>query len=441
MRSVFLTAVFLYLILLGFSYPFVAGLAYIWIDIVKPQYLAYSLINGLPVSMIASIVAILAYLIKGDKASLKFTAVMYLLCIFAAWVTFTTINADPRIFSWEKWNWAFKVIVFTIFIPLIFRTRIQLEALILTILFSVTTVSFSAAVKTALGSGGYGVLAIMGGGNSGLSESSTLAAVCVMQLPLMHYVYNHSVIFAGNRLFKILILLTAVSSILAVVGTSARTGLIAGALLLLSYLLRSKRKFIWCIALVAALGVVQSLNLEDTAWGSRMSTINSPNQDSSASGRIKVWEWTLGFAAENPLGGGFDAYKLNRIASVNERGITYYEPGVFRGKAFHNIYFEVLGEQGIVGFTIYIAILMLTILRLRRIRLMARHQTELAWSGDLALRLRDALAVLMVSGMFIGIAYQPYIFYLVAITVSLGHILPNDKKLAITSAENAKYPT
>lgn len=438
MRSAFLTFVFLYISILGLSYPFVAGMAYIWIDIVKPQNLAYSIINSMPLSMIASVVALTAYLIKGEKDSFKLTPMMFLLCFFGAWMTFTSFNADPRIEPWIKWDWAFKVVVFTVFMPMIFRSRLHLEALILTIICSVATVSLSAGIKTAMGGGGYGVLAIMGSGNAGLSESSTLAAICVMQLPLLHYMYKHSIFFEDNWLFKAFILLVTTTTILAVVGTSARTGLVAGAVLLLSYFLRSRKKITWCVILMIVLGAAQSLNLEDSAWGSRMSTINSYNNESSASGRIKVWEWTVDFVAENPLGGGFDAYKLNRIASVHDNNITYYEPGVYRGKAFHNIYFEVLGEQGIVGFGLYIAILLLTLLRLRRIRISVKSQSDQAWASDMALHLRDSLIVLMVSGMFIGIAYQPYIFYLVAITVSLGQLFVPQKGPVTISIKNAK---
>jgi len=438
MRSAFLTAVFLYLILLGLSYPFVAGLAYIWVDIVKPQYLAYSIINGQPLALIAAVTALVAYLFRGEKGSFKFTHVMLLLCFLGGWMTFTAFNADPRIQSWIKWDWAFKVVMFTVFIPMIFRSRVHLEALILTILFSVATISLSAGVKTAMGGGGYGVLAIMGGGNAGLSESSTLAAVCVMQLPLLHYVYNHTVIFRESKLFKLLILLIASTTILAIIGTSARTGVIAGAFLLLSYLIRSKHKILWGILLALAFGIAQTQDLANTAWGSRMSTINSYDKESSASGRIKVWEWTLEFVAENPLGGGFDAYKLNRIASVSSSGaITYYEPGILDGKAFHNIYFEVLGEQGFIGFAAYMTILILTLLRLRKIRIYADEHAEMAWANDLAIKLRDALTALMVGGMFIGIAYQPYIFYMVAITISLGQLLLNESAATNTSKENA----
>jgi putative inorganic carbon (HCO3(-)) transporter len=437
MRTVFLTAILSYMLVLGFSYPFIAGLAYVWIDIVKPQDLAYFLINGWSLSLIASVVAVLSYVFARHKKSFKFTPEICLLIIFAAWMTYTSFHADPRLFSWNKWDWAFKVVIFTIFISVVFRSRVHFEALILTIIFSVATISFSSGVKTALGGGGYGVLAILGGDNSGLGESSTLAAVCVMQLPLLHYVYKHSIIFPRNRLFHFFIWMIVAITILTIVGTSARTGLVACVFLLLCYLLRSKRKLIWSLVIILAMGIFLTVDLGDTAWGSRMSTIDSYNQDSSALGRLKVWQWTLNFIAENPLGGGFDAFKLNGISKVTEEAVEYYEPGVINGKAFHNIYFEVLGEQGIIGFAIYISLLVMTLLKLQKTRVFGGDNVEFAWARDLALRLRDALLTLLVSGMFIGIAYQCYIFYLIAITISLRQLLPKVHTLANPSTDYA----
>jgi putative inorganic carbon (hco3(-)) transporter len=75
----------------------------------------------------------------------------------------------------------------------------------------------------------------------------------------------------------------------------------------------------------------------------------------------------------------------------------------------------------------------MTLLKLQKMRVFGGDNVEFAWARDLALRLRDALMILLVSGMFIGIAYQSYIFYLIAITISLRQLLPKVHTLARTS--------
>lgn len=423
MRGAFLAVILSYLFMLGFSYPFVAVLAYVWIDIVKPQVLAYNIITNIPVALIAAVIALMSYLIRSDKKNgARFTPVMGLMIFFAAWITFTTANADPHIDSWHKWDWAFKAVIFSAFIPLVIRTRVHIEAFLLTMLLSIATISFATGVKTALGGGGYGVLGIMGVANSGLSESSTLAAVCVMQLPLMHYLYDHSVIFPRSRLFKAGIIGLAIVTMFTIVGTGARTGLVAAGVLLLLYVLRSRHKLKFAIVLAIAFGIFQQMDLSDTAWGRRMSSIGTYNEDSSASGRIEVWKWTMDYAAGHPLGGGFDAFRLNRIANVSPLGIHYHDAELYRGTAFHNVFFEVMGEQGLVGFGVYMAMLILTFLKLRQVRKRCKGDPDLVWCYDLATKLRDALAIILFGGMFIGIAYQCYILYLIVLTVSLGQL-------------------
>jgi putative inorganic carbon (HCO3(-)) transporter len=39
----------------------------------------------------------------------------------------------------------------------------------------------------------------------------------------------------------------------------------------------------------------------------------------------------------------------------------YYPEGQLRGKAFHSIYFEVLGEQGIPGFVMYFSMILISL--------------------------------------------------------------------------------
>jgi hypothetical protein len=48
MQSLFLSAVFAILMFAGFAAPFVSALGFVWVDIVRPQQLAWSIINDKP---------------------------------------------------------------------------------------------------------------------------------------------------------------------------------------------------------------------------------------------------------------------------------------------------------------------------------------------------------------------------------------------------------
>jgi probable O-glycosylation ligase (exosortase A-associated) len=420
MQSLFLTAVFSSLMFMGFTAAFAAALGFVWVDIVKPQQLAYSIINDLPLSLVAALTTLFLFAAKDKKFAPKFGAILVLIALLTVWITFTASLSDFPTRAWAKWDWASKVLIFAILIPYIFRSRVQIEAFILVLVFAASTIFFSAGIKTLLGSGGYGVLAIMGSGNTGLAESSTLALVCVMLIPLVVFVMRHSLLLPKSKLMTGLFVGIIITALAAVIGTSARTGVIAVVVLCVLSILKSKKKLWWFAGIGIAALVVMNLDLSSTRWGARMSTIESYNADSSALGRLKVWEWTLNFVGSHPLGGGFDAYMYNRIAAVSSDGIVQYLPEwQVGGKAFHSIYFEVLGEQGIFGFALYFSIILLTLLTLRRIKKTWRNHAGMAWVVALSDALTAAILVFLAGGAFVGIAYQPYIFYMVSLTVAI----------------------
>lgn len=405
---------------MGFSAAFGAALGFVWVDIIKPQSLAYSIIAHWPLSFITALFMLGQYAINDRKSPPRFGALLVLISMFAIWITITTKMSTVPVHPWEKWDWVFKVMVFAVLIPFIFRSRIQIEAFILVFVFSAATIFFSAGIKTMLGGGGYGTLAVMGGGNSGLAESSTLAMVCAMLIPLIIYVMRHNLLFPKNRFMTCLFVGIIITSLATVVGTSARTGLIALGVLYVLMVLKSKKKVLLIGAAALAGIVLMNLDLSSTPWGSRMSTIETYNQDSSALGRIAVWKWTIEYVQSHPLGGGFDAYAHNRISSVSDDGvISYYPEWQLAGKAFHSIYFEVLGEQGFPGFAMYAAMIIITLLELRRLKKQWRDHAGMAWVVALADALTSSILVFLAGGAFVGIAYQPYIFYMIGLTVAI----------------------
>ena len=89
------------------------------------------------------------------------------------------------------------------------------------------------------------------------------------------------------------------------------------------------------------------------------------------------------------------------------------------GKAFHSIYFEVLGEQGIPGFVMYLAMSIITLRKLSRLKKQWRDHMGMTWLSALADALINSITVFLVGGSFVGIAYQPYIFYMIGLTVAI----------------------
>ena len=210
----------------------------------------------------------------------------------------------------------------------------------------------------------------------------------------------------------------SVVAIAAAVGTFERTGLIGMAVVGGGLWLRSRRKLTFgLIALVAGAGV---MFLTSDAWNQRISTIKDYNKEGSALARILVWKWTLDYTASHPFGGGFNDYVFDRIELPTPNGGP---PFVRNGVAFHSIYFEVLGEQGYLGLGIFAGLIGLTFRNLQRVANKAKKMTDLKWARELAYALQVSLITLLACGAFVGIAFQPMLYYLFGISACLAENL------------------
>lgn len=415
--------------------PFIAVLGYVWVDIFQPQQAAYSIFSSFPPSLLMAIFAIaipLAYqVLRPPKDKTIFT----LICIFALWTCLTTLWAYVPLAAWAKWDWAFKVMVFAAFLPWVVRTRLQIEALVHVYCLSMSVHIVAAGTKTILTGGGYGLVLGVVNQNSGLGEGSTFATASLMTLPLCTYLAKYNTIIPAWLQPKYLYFSIATLALIAALGTFARTGLIGLAVLGVGYIFVTKRKAtaVTCMVLVA----IAVAYLGSDAWRDRMSTIQNYNSEESAFGRILVWRWTWEFVLDHPVGGGFDVFRLNEILHydpVNDRYTTA------KAKAFHSIYFEVLGEQGFPGLIIYLMLLGATAMKLFNMRRAADTQLNPEWSKDLAGTLLLSLTILSLCGLFIGIAYQAIVFYLFALTSALySATKENDQPMSDIHARSSSH--
>ena len=406
MKSIFLSSVFLIFLVSGFISPFVLGLGYIWVDLVVPQRLAYSIINQMPLSFIIFIATFIAYILLDRKNIPKINGALVLLVLFTIWISMTTTWAFVPDAAFSKWNWAVKSVGFGIFVPFLFRSRVQIESAFAVINFSAASLYISIGIRTFIDGGGYGISTA---GNTGLNESSTLSLICTMLIPINLYFSKNSLLFGDNNKSKILYYSLILFSTSTSIGTFARTGFVSMLALSVFLFLGYKEKRIRLLILMIIFALFISIIVPD-AWISRMSTMESDTLDESALQRLAAWAWTLDFVADFPFGGGFDVYRINQ-------GV--YFGTEIRGRAFHNIFFEVLGEQGYLGLFLYLSLYIWVLINLYRLEKSTKNIPDLHWIYMLSRFLFMSFVVYAVGGLFVGIAYQPIFYYFLGLTISL----------------------
>ncbi len=432
MRDLYVALIYVAMLGIGFTAPFLLSLAYVWVDTFSPQSIAPDILGLIPASMIVAVLAIGSYVVAAPRKTPP-PVTSWLLLAFAVWVTLSTaIWAELPGPAWEKWNPAFKTLCFAAFMPLVFRTRVQIEAALQIYVFSLAVHYVPGGIKTMLGGGGYGRTLGVVSGNSLLTEGSTLCAVTVMLVPILLFLREHNVLLPRFKLLRNGYFALAACAVATAIGTYERTGLVGMAVMGGGLWLRARRKLLY--GLVGAAAAVTILLTTSDAWTSRISTINDYNNESSALARILVWRWTVDYVNHNPLGGGFNSYMIDTITLPDQDG----QPGEIRhGVAFHSIYFEVLGEQGYFGFILFLSIAAYTFYILQRVAGTARRSDDLLWAGDLARALQVSLLSFMVCGAFIGVAFQPMIYFLFAISACLAR---NVRSAATTPLATATAP-
>lgn len=414
------------LLALGFKRPFLWVLAYCYVDIVAPQKVSWHLLASLPLSLIVFAAAFGGWLLFDAKEGSRFTYRQALLCLLLVYCGYTTLVADFSEEAATKWAWVWKALVFAIFLPLTLRTRLRIEAVTLVMVLSAGAIIISGGIKTALGGGGYGSLALLVDNNTGLYEGSTLAMAAIAIIPLIVWLARHGTIFPRHWTVTLFALALTFACLLIPVGTEARTGLLCLGVLAVLALRTAKRRFLYMA--LGALALLAAIPFLPKSYTDRMNTIENHKSDESAGTRLAVWAWTWDYARDHPLGGGFEAYRGNKIryqrkvtevsGAAAEVESAYVEDA---GRAYHSGYFEMLGEQGWPGLILWLWLQASGLWQMERIRWRWRNRTgpDEQWQAPLANALQLSHVAYLVGALFIGIAYQPFILMLIGVQCGL----------------------
>ena len=433
MRDLFLLGYLVALLAVALRRPFLFTLAYIYVDTVSPQRLSWFLLNRIPLSLILAALAMGAWVIADRKDGLRFTMRQGLMLLMLAYAGVTTLHADFPVEAAVKWDWAWKAVAFAVFLPFTLRTRLRIEATLLFLTLSAASIIITGGIKTVLSGGGYGVLNLMVDNNSGLYESSIISTVSIALIPIIWWLMRHGTIFPPDWRVKAFGAGLIFACLLIPVGTEARTGLVCIALLAVLMLREVKRRFLY-IALLGTLGLC-AIPLLPSSFTSRMQTIEGYQGDQSAGTRLAVWGWTLDYVKDHPFGGGFGAYRQNRVQvnltdaqasgaveSIDSRTVED------AGRAWHSSYFEMLGEQGWPGLAIFLAIHVIGLVRMEIARRRYRGREDLPWAAPLATALQHFHLIYLVGGAFVQTAFQPFGWLVIGVQIGFDNWLAKREK-------------
>ncbi len=230
-----------------------------------------------------------------------------------------------------------------------------------------------------------------------------MALVLAMLIPLIRYLHLQ----ATQQWVRTGLASAMVLSGVAAIGSQSRGGLLAMAAMGLFLWFKSRHKFVTGIYMVIAVLIMAAVMPQE--WYDRMHSIQNYQQDESALGRINAWHTAFNVAKDRVTGGGFEMFRPPTFRQ--------YAPEPFRVHDVHSIYFEVMGEQGFIGFGMFILLAVFAWLRANQVIRVCKNDPERKWAADLAAMIQVSLVGYGAGGAFLGLAYFDLTYHLMIILV------------------------
>lgn len=406
MRDLILLFAFVAIIPFIFKRPVVGALAYALVSLMNPHRLTYGFAHNFPFAMYLCIMTLVAIVISSEKKRIPMSPPVVVLLLFCTWYTLATFFAQLPDAAWIDWDRISKIMLMIFVTILTVRTASDVKLLALTVALALGFWGVKSGIFVILSGGGRGLL---GPSSSFIADNNTLALALVTITPLIAYLITQ----VDSKWLKRGVMAMAGLTALAAIGSYSRGALLGAVAMGFFLWLKSNQKL--KIGLAFALLVPVVLFNMPEEWMGRMQTIETYEEDASATGRINSWMFAIRIASEFPLGGGPNVYSpyMFRI----------YAPDPDRFYDAHSIYFQVLGELGYVGLAIFLALFAATWRTGTRVIRHCQGQPDLAWASMLARMCQVSLIGYLTAGAFLTLAYYDLIYYVIAILVTLDKVL------------------
>lgn len=347
---------------------------------------------------------------EGNLTTLSTEVKCILLITAIALLTMPIAKSPPM--AWEEFNDSFsKAVVMFIVMVNVLRTRRRLMGIIwlsLSMGFVLSYMALSMYMRGEISVEGYRVAVEIGGMFGNPNE---LALHLVMMTPIAITLG----LAAKSKILKYIYFILAGLFVAATVVTYSRGGFLG--LLAVSGVLiwkLGKQQRVKIFAVSAVLGVLFVL-LSPGEYGQRIFSIFDSSLDvvGSSNQRTELLKRSILVSIRNPWGIGIGNFPIVGLQHLGT----------------HNTYTQISSELGVFGLLSYLIFLISPFRKLGAIerRLLAKDETR--WFYYLAIGLQASIVGFMVSSFFAAVAYNWFVYYLIAYAVAFRRVYVIEKGL------------
>ncbi len=416
MRDIVFVIFFVIIFAISIRKPFISVSIWLWSGLFVPVYWLYGFAESIRYNLIFAAAGITVYLLYKDKPKFNADFLFVFVILFLLHTTLTSSTAlIGHNIAWIAWDNLFKAILLFVFICLTIRKPNHFNLIIWIIALSIGFFSAVEGLKFIASAGGH---QIHGPGGHLLSDNNHMALAMLMTVPLFIYLLS----VTEEKWLKLGLIALITLTILAVLGTKSRGGFIGLAIVGGYFWYKSHRKIVTTLGIVIVVFIAS--NLLQESWFNRMETIETAEEDSSFNSRVISWKIHTLMGMKRPfLGGGFRSTQHGGVwrslaADFDKLSFIPSPPPSKKAWAAHSIYFQVLGDHGFFGLTIYLLIICLAFLKLSSIEKYFRN----SWQAKLAKMIKVSLIAFCVTGAAVSMAYFELFYVLLALIFCLSEI-------------------
>jgi probable O-glycosylation ligase (exosortase A-associated) len=367
----------------------------------NPHKLTYGFAYSFPFAQLIGGVTLIGLLTGKQKKLNIWSRETIVLLMLIIWICITTVFAANPDGATDQLVRFLKIQLFIFISILLLSDKEKLNGFIWVMVLSIGFYSVKGGIFTILTGGSSRV---WGPEGTFIGGNNEIALAMLMTVPLMWYLYTQT----QKRWIRMGLIAAMVLTSTAILGSQSRGAFLGIVAIGIFFWLKSRQKFKATLLVAVVAGML--VMLMPQSWVDRMNTIQTYQQDSSAESRINAWTFAWNVGNHKLFGGG-----ANMFVSDSLREQYSPNPGDYHD--MHSIYFQMLGDQGWIGFALFMLLGLFTWFRCSQIVRYAQDHPERQWSADLALMLQVSLIGYAVSGAFLGLAYFDYYYDLVAATV------------------------
>ena len=310
MRSAVLFLIFCALIPFALFRPYIGIYLWSWFGYMSPHRLTWGFTYDFAFAQIIALVTLLGLAFTNDRSPVPRVALTIVWGLFVLWVNITTLLAvdhDAALFEWER---SMKIQLFSFLTIVLINSRMKLRSLVWVIALSIGFFGVKGGLF-AIASGAEH--RVWGPPGSFIEDNNSIGLAFVMTMPLIWFLSTE--VSKSWQKFALwgLLGLTAISAL----ATHSRGAMLGFVTISMVWLVRQKKAWLAVVALVIAAPLAYQAMPDN--WKDRMGTLQTYEQDSSAMGRIRAWEFAAQLAAQRPIGAGSARFPKRIIGATRQR--------------------------------------------------------------------------------------------------------------------------